>query len=182
MAIPVIDFAGGSNPSEKVDKSLREEGFMQVKNIGVDPVLLEQVFELSRDFFEGSKSVKRRCAYLSANENFGYQGMLQEHLDPNAPADIKETFTMRNIINACPEDSRWPNVEFKQAMQAFFANAVEASFTLMRSIAKPLGVEENFFEKVHRGENITLRILHYPCKEQNTLVENQMGAGAHTAC
>ena len=87
---------------------------------------------------------------------------------------------MRNIINKCPEDERWPSTEFRTTMQAFFDNAVNASFTLMRAMAKPLGVEEDFFVKTHGGENISLRILYYPSSAQTTHNPEQMGAGAHT--
>lgn len=46
----------------------------------------------------GDQQTKSRCGYRSAQENFGYQGLLEENLDPTAPADIKETFTMRSFV------------------------------------------------------------------------------------
>ena len=38
-----------------------------------------------------------RSAYLSAEENFGYQAFASELIDPINPRDLKETLNMRNI-------------------------------------------------------------------------------------
>mgnify|MGYP001272548833 CR=1 FL=1 len=83
--------------------------------------LIARVFEASATFFLSDTKNKMRSAYLSAEENFGYQAFASEHLDPASPADLKETFTMRNILNATIEENRWPSVEFKELMQLFFA-------------------------------------------------------------
>ena len=48
-----------------------------------------------------------RSAYLSAEENFGYQAFASELIDPMNPRDLKETLNMRNIFNATiKEDQR----------------------------------------------------------------------------
>ena len=43
--------------------------------------------------------------YAGPEQNFGYQPTLSERLSPDAPADLKEAFTMRNLIERLNEES-----------------------------------------------------------------------------
>lgn len=177
MSIPSIDFST-ENASLAFKRSLEQVGFSQITNYGIDQRLLKSVFDLSKNFFIGEDNIKHRCRYLSAQENFGYQGLEQENLDPSAPPDLKETFTMRNILNQPPELQRWPSEEFRDVMQSFYRNALESSFTLMQKLAIHLDVDLDHFVNVHSGENIALRLLHY--QAPMTIQAKQLGAGAHT--
>jgi isopenicillin N synthase-like dioxygenase len=186
MQVPIIDFdtsaEGDSqrNIQRAIDQALAETGFMSVKNLSVDQRLLHEVYAASKAFFNGPDETKRRCAYLSASENFGYQGLAEENLNPQAPADLKETFTMRNILHRPVDDSRWPAKEFRELMCAFYANLLEAGYTLQRTLANTLGLDEDFFVRCHSGENVTLRLLYYPATGVDHIAPGQMGAGAHT--
>ena len=180
MSLPVIPFYSHPDPAQAIHDSLSGLGFMQISDIGIEPALLAKVFTMSREFFCGDKAVKARCRYQSAQENFGYQGLFEENLDPAAPADIKETFTMRNILAACPADRRWPSVAFKVLMQQFYAEVLRAAHEIQRVMARKLGEQEHFFTRAHNGENISLRLLYYPAQDQNTVSDGQLGAGAHT--
>lgn len=188
MSIPVIDFSycekHGSSEYEllcrQVDDALTNVGFMAVTHLGIDPTLLNKVFNRSLAFFRGSQDQKRKSAYLSAVENFGYQGLQEENLDPQAPADLKETFTMRNVVNKPPEDHRWPDVEFQKLMEHFYSHCFSASFKLQRVVANALKLDPEFFTQHHSGENVTLRLLYYPNTGVDRVEAGQMGAGAHT--
>lgn len=180
MSIPVIPFYKHPEPAQAIHESLSQSGFMQISDIGIAPELLSAVYDASRAFFGGDKDTKARCRYRSAQENFGYQGLLEENLDPTAPADLKETFTMRNILNDCPADERWPDAAFKTLMQAFFKEALRATHEIQRVMAVHLGEEEDFFTRVHTGEVISLRLLYYPAQDANAVNAGQLGAGAHT--
>lgn len=187
-ALPVIDFTHYDEHDENavvllskaVDQALSEFGFMAVRNLGLSADGISNVFDAAKDFFEGDSEVKNRCAYLSASENFGYQGMAEEHLDPSAPADLKETFTMRRLNQRAPDASRWPDEVFAQLMTGFYARCLEASFRLMHVIATALGLPPEFFAQHHSGENVTLRLLHYPAVDPDAVHPGQLGAGAHT--
>lgn len=180
MSLPVIPFYSHAAPAQAIHDALSQSGFMQISDIGIDQTLLADVYEVSRAFFCGDPAIKTRCGYRSAQENFGYQGLLQENLDPTAAADLKETFTMRNILNACPADERWPNPHFKALMQAFYAEALRAAHDIQRAMALHLGESEDFFTRVHNGEVISLRLLYYPAQETSAVTDGQLGAGAHT--
>lgn len=180
MMLPLVDFAGCPDPGAAIDEALATSGFLQLTNIGIAPDLLEMVFQESKAFFESSADTRRRCAYGSASENFGYQGLLEENLDPAAPADLKQTFTMRNIINRPPPGERWPSPEFRDLMQRFYAAALTAAHAIQHRMAQTLGLVPDHFTRVHSGENVTLRLLHYPSGGVPEPALSQLGAGAHT--
>ncbi|MEN7343192.1 MAG: 2OG-Fe(II) oxygenase family protein [Pseudomonadota bacterium] len=186
--LPVIDFAGyderdpaaTASLARDVDRALSEVGFMAIRNFGIPKQDIVDVFGSAREFFDGNDAVKQRCAYQSASENFGYQGVAEEHLDPTAPADLKETFTMRNVVNRPLDDSRWPSAAFGSQMTAFYSECLRAAFKLMRVIAHALDLDPEFFVQHHSGENVTLRLLHYPAIGDRAVEPGQLGAGAHT--
>ncbi|MEM1260948.1 MAG: 2OG-Fe(II) oxygenase family protein [Pseudomonadota bacterium] len=187
-SVPLIDFSAYDPDNSQimaglaaaVDHALSTSGFMAVQNIGISRSELQQVFADSRAFFNADDSTKRRSAYQSAAENFGYQGMAEESLDPSAPADLKETFTMRNVLARAPDDSRWPSTDFQARMRRFYANCLDAAFRLQRVLATALKLPADFFVDCHSGENVTLRLLHYPSVRKKDVADRQLGAGAHT--
>ncbi len=185
--VPIIDFRDYADDNktlaplaQSVDDALRQSGFMAVKNIGIDATLISDVFATSRAFFHASPEHKARSAYLSAAENFGYQGVGEENLDPNAPADLKETLTMRNIVKRPPAPERWPDAAFRRLMDDFYRAALDAAYRLQRVLAFALDTDADFFTRCHSGENVTLRLLHYPALPANAPTDGQLGAGAHT--
>ena len=188
MQTPIVNFkdaqlGDGSRISDvvgNVDRALSECGFMACSNLGFSDELIQRVFKASATFFSSDQKNKIRSAYLSAEENFGYQAFASEHLDPTNPPDLKETFTMRNILNATIADNRWPSVEFKELMQHFFAECLERALFLQRILARALNLDEGFFVKFHSGQNISLRLLHYPTCDSSEVQDSQLGAGAHT--
>ena len=130
MQTPIVSFKGFqsgdilkiSDTVANVDRALTDYGFMASSDLGFSDELIARVIEASATFFLSDAKNKMRSAYLSAGENFGYQAFASEHLDPASPPDLKETFTMRNILIATVEDNRWPSVEFKELMQLFLPN------------------------------------------------------------
>ena len=186
--LPVIDFASYSNEdraslrnlADAVDTALRDVGFMAIRHLGIEPEQLAAVFAASRQFFRSELHCKQRSAYRSASENFGYQGIAEEHLDPTAPADLKETFTMRDVLRHPANDTRWPSLEFAQLMRTFYGDCLTAAFRLMHVLTVALETQANFFERCHSGENVTLRLLHYPANRGAHVKSGQLGAGAHT--
>ena len=188
MAIPVINFDEYKNnaPSqitnieEELNDALSNTGFFIATGLGFSNARLKKVFSMSKTFFASSMKSKMRYSYLSAEENFGYQPVASENLDPGLPSDLKETFTMRNVFGSYSDDSRWPNSEFKKVMTDLFKECLGQAFFLQTILAKALDLDENFFVNVHTGENIALRLLHYPPFDTDGVEPGQLGAGAHT--
>ncbi|WOJ93651.1 2OG-Fe(II) oxygenase family protein [Congregibacter variabilis] len=184
MEVPVVDcdqsIRSDLEIARDIDSALRNVGFMAVRNLGVTPERIVDVFSTAKSFFQCSEQAKQRCAYEAAMENFGYQGIGEESLDPSRPGDLKETFTMRNLLAKRVSAERWPTVEFRQSVSAFYQDALSAAQRLQRLLALALDVPTDYFVNLHGGENITLRLLHYPAVTSDTIDPQQMGAGAHT--
>ncbi len=164
-----------------VHSSLSQNGFMLLSNAGINQSLLARVFQQSKLFFSSPADEKEHFLYGSAAENFGYQGIEKESLDPSAVrADYKETFTMRNLRARRAQDGKWPNSSFRQVMIDFYDNCFHTVSLLQRLLAIRAGVEAEFFRDLHSGENVTLRLLHYPAMPLDIENSDQWGAGAHT--
>jgi len=196
--IPTIDFYGYDDSDNEVisylagevSSALTQSGFMKIKNLGITESQINKAFELSHWFFTQPESKKAQSAWGNATENFGFQGVGVEHLDPGKPADLKETFTMRDALHHDPDDVRWPSLTFRDGATEFYEACLQGAYRIQRVFACALATEPEFFVRSHRGENVTLRFLHYPSMKSpsmktpllgDSLVEQgQLGAGAHT--
>jgi isopenicillin N synthase-like dioxygenase len=183
---PVIDIAaferGGHQAArikEAVQRALTESGFMYIHGHGIDSGLIGQAFAASRGFFDQPRAGKDAFGYANIADNFGFQGIEVESLDPAGMPDLKETFTMRNALAVAMHPARWPDADFRATALAFYEAGLSAAYRIMRILAACLELPAEFFTERHRGENVTLRFLHYPA---NLPVKSsaQLGAGAHT--
>ncbi|MFT6433058.1 MAG: isopenicillin N synthase-like dioxygenase [Candidatus Azotimanducaceae bacterium] len=188
MKLPIIDFAYYDEAKPETIKAIALDmehalttlGFMSISNLDVSKQQLSNIFSMSETFFASDEITKSRSAYRSAAENFGYQGLGVEYLDPKKPSDVKETFTMRNLLHHDSADERWPNGNFRDEMSRFFADCLSSAYKVQRVFAEILNTDAQFFVKYHNGENVSLRLLHYPPTEISAIEDGQLGAGAHT--
>jgi isopenicillin N synthase-like dioxygenase len=183
---PVIDIAAferdrhqAAGIKEAVQRALTESGFMYIKGYAMDSALIGQAFAASRGFFDQPRAVKDLFGYTDIGDNFGYQGIEVESLDPAGMPDLKETFTMRNALAVAMHPARWPDADFRTTALAVYEAALSAAYGIMRILAACLELPAEFFTERHRGENVTLRFLHYPANLQVKSFA-QLGAGAHT--
>lgn len=188
LVIPTIDFQDYDEADPRALEALADSvkgaltaiGFMRIRNLGIEQEQVQKMFGVAEWFFSQDLSEKQRSSYAAAGENFGFQEVGIEHLDPNQPADIKETFTMRDLLKHDPADPRWPNQEFREMATRFYESCIEGAYRVQRVCARALSVEQEFFVDCHRGENISLRLLCYPASEAYSVKRGQLGAGVHT--
>ncbi len=186
--IPTIDFeaydeqddAALDDLASQVSDALSRSGFMKVMNLGITSVQIDHTFALSKWFFSLSEEEKSTSAYVSAEENFGYQSLGVEHLDPSKPADLKQTFTLRDLLRHDRSDPRWPTPEFRDQSTNFYKACLEGAYRIQRVLSKALGMDQDFFVQYHQGENVSLRLLYYPSSGIDDIAVGQLGAGAHT--
>jgi isopenicillin N synthase-like dioxygenase len=174
---PVIDLRAAAPQS--VERALTQSGFMYVTGHGVDPELVERTFAAMKRFFGQKREFKDPYAYTDIDANFGYQGVEGERLDPGSMPDMKESFTMRNALLRADQITRWPAGDFRDAALAFYTAGLGAAYRIMEMLAASLSLPADFFALRHRGENVTLRFLHYPAGLR-ARSSAQLGAGAHT--
>lgn len=168
-----------SAATQAVTDALTQSGFMYITGHGIDAVLLERAFAAMRRFFGRTHEFKSRYAYSDIDANFGYQTIETERLDPRSMPDLKESFTMRNALEHADETARWPEGDFRDVALALYAAGLGAAYRVMELLAACLELPAGFFAQRHRGENVTLRFLHYPAGLLPSS-SAQLGAGAHT--
>ena len=166
---------------DAMDTALSRDGFMALRIPGLDAHSTADVRKEAAEFFAWPAPEKRRYAYRDTKVNFGYQPIGAEALDPSASADLKESFTMRDLAQHEAETDWFPNAAFRSAVLALHARLVEVGHAVMHHLALALEAERNFFRPSHSGRNMTLRLLNYPgAGEHNAARADRLGAGAHT--
>ncbi len=181
--LAIIDmsaFRNGDNTerkkvANKIYNAAHNIGFLYLKNTGMPYDLLDKTFSVSNDFFKNDNKVR---IPFCTNQNHGYTAIKGEALDPSKPADLKETFTSRNIERIPSGPDYWPNPIFEKTMRNFYKHVRLIASDVMSAFAIALDMPESFFEEKHTGLTQTLRILHYPPVKD--ISEGQLGAGAHT--
>jgi isopenicillin N synthase-like dioxygenase len=184
--LPVVDisaFARAANERARITSAVRqaleETGFLYVRGLGLAPERVAAAFAAARGFFSRPAPDKAAYSYTDIAANFGYQGIEVERLDPGNAPDLKESFTMRNALAENVLAGRWPDESFRRAALGLYEGSLGAAYRLLEVLAAGLSLPAQFFVQRHRGENVTLRFLHYPANLP-VRSETQLGAGAHT--
>lgn len=181
--IPLIDMgpflegteAGRQKVAAEIHQAAHEVGFTYLKNFGMSADLLDAAFAVAHSLFHSDEKFK---VPFNPNENHGYTAMQGEALDPSKPADLKETFTCRNLAARPSGPDYWPNPQFEAFMRIFHRRVVQIASDVMAAFALSLNLPDGYFDERHTGLTQTLRLLHYPPVEK--VDEGQLGAGAHT--
>ena len=170
---------GGKEGRKKVAQEIYDAahnvGFLYLKNYGMSESLLETAFSVAKSLFMSEDKTK---VPFSPALNHGYTAIKGEALDPSKPADLKETFTSRNLANVPSGSEYWPNSEFEAFMRIFYERVASIASDVMAAFAIALDLPQGFFDEKHTGLTQTLRLLHYPPVKY--VSEGQLGAGAHT--
>lgn len=196
--IPVLDVSavvsGDSNGIDELARQMGEAcrgiGFFCVTGHGINPAVLRRTFEMSQAFFALPLEQKMAVTMTKSPNNLGYMPFEGEHLDPDMPGDLKETFNLGLDMAADDPDilagvpfrgvNQWPELPgFRDAMLAYY-NAVWAlGRQLHFAFSRDLGLADDFFEDQLDRPLGYLRLLHYPANAQPK-VAGQTGAGEHT--
>ncbi|MGY0216370.1 isopenicillin N synthase family dioxygenase [Endozoicomonadaceae bacterium StTr2] len=186
--VPEIDFSSYSenHPDSlktlalQVYEALSVYGFMAVSNIGIEASLQQRLFEVSKAFFRRPYAQKQQYAYGRAEEDSGYLALYQERLDPDTPADEKESFSICHILSRLNETHRWPSAELRNVMADFYRAAMTGAVKLQRVLACALETDPDFFVNRHSGSRTTMRTIYYPSPSPEPADSEQLGAGVHT--
>lgn len=197
LEIPVIDFApfinGDANSRQTVASQIyqacEEIGFMYLKNPGISPTLIEELFSQAKQFFDLSLEVKNQLAWSDKFSNRGYVGIERERLDPDKPGDLKEAFNVGNEVkpDRSIDDRRsvirnqWTKEQddFREKVLEFYEANAKVADRICRAFAIALNLPESFFSDRHTQQDYTLRFLHYPPLNQAPK-PGQVRAGEHS--
>jgi len=179
--VPVIDIAELDSPASlaAIDRACREWGFFQVTGHGIEPALLRNIFEVSREFFDQPADEKRRIR-RDADNPWGYY---DKELTKNR-RDWKEIYDFGPADGAMLKP-RWPRgylrLRFEPIVRAYYANCRTLALRLLSAMASNLGVNASClvqgFDEAHTS---FLRLNFYPRCALAAADERPFGVGEHT--
>lgn len=189
--IPVIDLAGLLDGTDKrgvaraINHALRTSGFMYVKNHGIDPDFVGDVFDVTRAFFDLPLEDKMSLHISKSGPALrGYIEVFGENTDPEKTRDLKECFDIgpeSESVSPFFGPNPWPSSmpDFARLTYAYHEQMVGLARTMLRGIALSLDLDEIYFEPKTRAPISIQRMLHYPPQDR-VPDESVMGIGAHT--
>ncbi|EXJ94199.1 hypothetical protein A1O1_02592 [Capronia coronata CBS 617.96] len=188
LRLPVIDI---SEFSVEVGKQLFDAatryGFLYIdtKGTGFTEGMVDQEFELSREFFALPEAQKEQWRINETNR--GWTGMHGEILDPNSQrkGDFKEAFNIGEFMNGKPSQPMPHTLEAHiDELAQFERTCKKVCDRIQDLLGLGLEVEEpNFFSSRHtQPSGCTVRFLHYPSVPEDVDYEPEVDirAGAHS--
>ena len=191
--VDYLDFSqGDANTRTQFIKefgdSFSNMGFAIVKNHGVTKALRDELFAVSKAFFELPDDIKKRYENEALHGQRGYISKNKESAKGKSVPDLKEfyhigqTVSDNDPIQANYPDNIWPKevAAFEKVGHEVYRTFEETGRNLLRAIALYLELDETYFDpKIHNGNSI-LRLLHYyPVADKSEIPEGAVRAAAH---
>jgi isopenicillin N synthase-like dioxygenase len=193
-SLPIIDLAdliaGAPGALDRVAAEVgaasRTIGFFYVRNHGVAPGRLAEVYAMAQAFFALPAADKMALTITRSLHNRGYAAVDSESLDPDAPPDLKEAFNIgrepepgESWADDAPSHgvNQWPPLPgFQKLMSDYYDAMRRLGELLHRAFAVDLGLAPDHFARFVDRPMATLRLLRYP----GGGAPGRHGAGAHT--
>ncbi|MGE0425687.1 MAG: isopenicillin N synthase family dioxygenase [Reyranellaceae bacterium] len=191
--LPIIRFAGADDESlaRQLDSAFSNIGFCYFSDIGVDPALVEGVFEASRRFHALPRAAKDAVAMNSFHR--GYMAPKTSVIQTSTVAKVtrpnnSESFMLMHEVAA--DDPRygrpldgpnlWPDLPgFREPVEAYERAMHGFCLRLLRPLALALGLPADWFEPYFRQPTTFLRLLHYPPHDMDD-PQASFGSAPHT--
>ena len=195
MQIPKIDISEIEN--KEFSRSLLQDffsaynkyGFGYIINHGIEKTLIEQLFQVSKQFHSQPLSEKMRVAldhnhrgYIAINTSTDVNSKLADVKQPNQ----SESFMMmREDKSELPDvylsgPNQWPKLEnFKEVLEKYTCNMTKLGRNLMRLALLSSGVKDLSVMHSLDTPTIWLRLLHYPPISKNS-PSDLYGSAPHT--
>ena len=166
-----------------------EYGFGYIINHGIEKTLIEQLFQVSKQFHSQPLSEKMRVAldhnhrgYIAINTSTEVNSKLADVKKPNQ----SESFMMmREDKSELPDvylsgPNQWPKLEnFKEVLEKYTFNMTKLGRNLMRLALLSSGVKDLSVMQSLDTPTIWLRLLHYPPISKNS-PSDLYGSAPHT--
>ena len=201
--VPVVDIAPflAGPPDRKrqvaaeVGRACEEIGFLIVRGHGVPRDLVEEMYDVSKRFFDLPVEEKMKARGRDRSRGYGPVGdeALSYGLGKAAPADVKESLyegpmdVPETPYYRGPQGAPhfvpnlWPErpPELAAVWRAYYRQMERLASDIMRVFAAALALPEQFFaDKIDRHVS-RVRAIHYPDQRDDPL-PGQLRAGEHT--
>ena len=164
-------------------------GFGYIINHGIEKTLIEQLFQVSKQFHSQPLSEKMRVAldhnhrgYIAINTSTDVNSKLA---DVNKPNQSESFMMMREDKSELPDvylsgPNQWPKLEnFKEVLEKYTLNMTKLGRNLMRLALLSSGVKDLSVMQSLDTPTIWLRLLHYPPISKNS-PSDLYGSAPHT--
>ena len=195
MQIPKIDISGIEDKEfsepllQDFFSAYNEYGFGYIINHGIDKNLIEQLFQVSKNFHSLSLSEKMKVAldhkhrgYIAINTSTDVNSKLANVKKPNQSESFmmmrEDKAELPNVYLSGP--NQWPEIEnFKEVLEKYTSQMTKLGRNLMRLALLSSGVSDLSVMKSFDTPTIWLRLLHYPPIPE-TSPSDLYGSAPHT--
>ncbi|XP_017620384.1 protein SRG1-like [Gossypium arboreum] len=174
--IPIIDLSLLSSSSteeelQRLKSALCCWGCFQAINHGIPSSFLDEIQQVTREFFRQSMEEKKKYSKGVVEEMEGYGG------DPSPEQGQFLDWQDRLLLTVYPYDLRvpkfWPQnpQSFSEILENYTCKMRMVTKLVSKSMAKSLHLEENcFLEQFGEGATLQARFNHYPCCQRPDIV------------
>jgi len=167
---------------ESLSSALQEHGFVTFVEHGISSSLLEDAYNISKEFFDLPNEIKQNYARPDTGGARGYTQFGKETAVGETVADLKEFWHHGPDIDNSYDSRIRENLpileleEFNIICAQLFKELHKLGLSILQSIALILNKPENFFDSWVEKGNSVLRLIHYPAVTDQS---NLMRARAH---
>ena len=176
------------NPDEfarKLGSSFEDYGFAIVADHGIPDELIKRAEDKAKALFALPDKVKRKYFVPGGGGARGYTPFGIETAKGAKAHDLKEFWHVGRELppghkfRGHMPDNLWPTEvpSFKDTFLELYAAFDSTGLKILKSIARYLRIDEDYFEDACRDGNSVLRALHYPPQSEPT--GEHIRAGAH---
>ena len=167
---------------ENLSSALQKHGFVTFVEHGISSSLLEDAYNISKEFFDLPNEIKQNYARPDTGGARGYTQFGKETAVGETVADLKEFWHHGPDIDNSYDSRIRENLpileleEFNIICAQLFKELHKLGLSILQSIALILNKPENFFDSWVEKGNSVLRLIHYPAVTDQS---NLMRARAH---
>jgi len=193
---PVIDLSRlDASPAEKaafyqeLRTTSRDAGFFYLTGHGISQALVDQVFALSRQFFDLPDAEKLAIEMVNSPHFRGYtrnggeytRGEIdwREQLDIGAERPTLPQEPGTPLWARLQGPNQWPTSlpDFKSTLLRWQQEQTDVAIRLLRAFAVALGQSEDFFDPIYQGApNQHVKVIRYPGRHDTS---SSQGVGPH---
>ncbi|MEB3272449.1 MAG: isopenicillin N synthase family dioxygenase [Prochlorothrix sp.] len=174
-------------------RALERIGFVAIDNSGLDPLLLQEVYQTAQDFFALPHEVKQQYHRQDLQGQRGFTPLGKEHAKGKAVPDLKEFWHMGPEIQESEAHkyhpsspalsypaNLWPQEvpQFQPLLTRLYQELSVCSRALLEACALYIGEPRHVLRNLVQDGNTILRVLHYP-QMAEPLAPGAMRAAPH---
>ena len=194
--IPVIDVSGAisgdgiNDVADAIYNAATNHGFFYISNHGIDPILMEQAFAVSKAFFE-LPEVDKQAIAVDSNQR-GWLGQGMSRMQGSMTHDLKEVFFWGPHTEADDVDvlackplcamNQWPK-DFPRLYEdliPYYDAVCQMARRVMVAVAVSLDQPANFFDKAYAKPLARGQMVYYPASTPQDYAEARFGVAPHT--